>query len=223
MKWLVYSFVFPNYTPHFNQEYLLRKKKQSFFKKIGPGIITGVSDDDPSGIATYTQAGAQFGLTTLWAAIITFPLMLAIQEMCGRIGLVTSEGLTNILLKHYSKILLYFIIFLTVPAIIFNIAADIAAMGAVANLMFPKIPTNLYSILFTILLIILLTFFSYKKIVSVLKYLCLSILLYIAIPFFSSVDWKDTLKNTFIPTIHFNKEFFSVLIAILGTTISPYL
>lgn len=114
-------------------------KIRKFFRALGPGLITGASDDDPSGIATYSQAGSKFGLATLWSALITFPLMAAIQEICARIGIMTSVGLTTTLKRHYSKGLLFLMLLFSVPAIILNISADIAGMGAVANLMFPQV------------------------------------------------------------------------------------
>ncbi|KTD22873.1 Manganese transport protein MntH [Legionella lansingensis] len=199
------------------------KRVLRFFKRLGPGLITGASDDDPSGIATYSQAGAQFGLLTLWTALITFPLMLAIQEMCARIGIVTSKGLATNIKKHYPKPILGITVLFTAPAIILNIGADIAGMGAVANLVMPIIPAYLFSLFFTLILIFLIIFLSYKKIVAVLKYLCLSLLLYLIIPFLIQQNWIEVLKHTFVPTIQFNKEYLSILVAILGTTISPYL
>ena len=198
-------------------------KIRKFFKVLGPGLITGASDDDPSGIATYSQAGAKFGLTTLWTALVSFPLMAAIQEMCARIGIMTSVGLTTTLKNHYSKTLLYLMMFFSVPAIILNIGADIAGMGAVANLVFPSIKPMLFSVFFTGILMLLIVYLPYHKIVSVLKYLCLSLFLYIAVPFFTHPDWAKVFHNTVIPTIKFNKEFIGILVAILGTTISPYL
>jgi NRAMP (natural resistance-associated macrophage protein)-like metal ion transporter len=109
---------------------------------IGPGLITGASDDDPSGIATYSQAGARFGFATLWTALLTFPLMAAIQEMCARIGVVTTQGLTVTLKKHYPKSILYLVLGLSFPAITINIGADIQGMGAVAHMIFPKVPVS---------------------------------------------------------------------------------
>jgi NRAMP (natural resistance-associated macrophage protein)-like metal ion transporter len=198
-------------------------KIKKFFKALGPGLITGASDDDPSGIATYSQAGAKFGLATLWSALITFPLMAAIQEMCARIGIMTSVGLTTTLKNHYSKGLLYLMLFFSVPAIILNIGADIAGMGAVANLMFPTVSPMIFSVIFTIVLLVVIVYLPYHKIVAVLKYLCLSLFLYIAVPFFTHPNWGNVFKHTFIPTIKFDKEFIEILVAILGTTISPYL
>ena len=194
-----------------------------FFKALGPGLVTGASDDDPSGIATYSQAGARFGLTTLWAALFTFPLMAAIQEMCARIGIMTSVGLTTTLKKHYSKPLLYLMMVFSVPAIILNIGADIAGMGAVANLMFPSVSPMIFSVAFTFLLMVLIIYLPYNKLVAILKYLCLSLLLYIAVPFFTHPNWLQVIKNTIVPTIQFNKDFVEIIVAILGTTISPYL
>ncbi len=194
-----------------------------FWKKLGPGLITGSSDDDPSGIATYSQAGASFGLATLWTAFLTFPLMASIQEMCARIGIVTSTGLTGTLKNHYPKWVLYLMLLFSFPAIVLNIGADIAGMGAVGNLLFPKIQANYFSIIFTIILLSSIIYFPYKKIASVLKYLCIVLLVYIIVPFLYKQNWQHILYSTFIPTIKFNKEFISVLVGILGTTISPYL
>ena len=204
--------------------------KRSVFLKLkkvllvfGPGLVTGASDDDPSGIATYSQAGAQFGLSTLWTALITFPLMASIQEMCARVGLVTTVGLTTTLRTHYSKFLLYFMMLFSIPAIILNIGADIAGMGAVANLIVPAVSPLVFSVLFTFILMIVIVLLPYHKIVAVLKFLCLSLLLYIAVPFFTHPDWLLVVKKTLIPTFKFNKDFVEILVAILGTTISPYL
>ena len=194
-----------------------------FWKLLGPGLVTGASDDDPSGIATYSQAGAQYGLSTLWTALITFPLMAAIQEMCARIGMVTSQGLTGTLKTNYPKSILYIMVLFSFPAIVLNIGADIAGMGAVGNLLFPKIPAIFFSIGLTILLLIIIVFLPYQKIASVLKYLCMVLLVYLIVPFLYKQDWMVILKGTFIPTIKFDKNYISILVAILGTTISPYL
>ena len=194
-----------------------------FWKLLGPGLITGASDDDPSGIATYSQAGAAYGLSTLWTALITFPLMAAIQEMCARIGLVTSQGLTGTLKTNYSKPVLYVMVLFSFPAIVMNIGADIAGMGAVGNLLFPSIHTTYFSVVFTILLLVLMIYLPYQKIASVLKYLCIVLLVYLIVPFLYKQDWTAILKDTLIPTIKFDKNFVGIIVAILGTTISPYL
>ena len=198
-------------------------KIKKFLRILGPGLITGASDDDPSGIAAYSQAGAQFGLTTLWTALLTFPLMAAVQGMCARIGLVTSQGLTVTLKKHYAKPLLYVMLLFSFPAITLNIGADIQGMGAVANMIFPSIPVSVFCISFTAILMFIIIKYPYQKIAKILKWLCLSLMLYVIVPFMIKQDWGSIAKNTFIPTIHFNKEFFSIIVAILGTTISPYL
>ena len=200
-----------------------RKKTRSFWKKLGPGLITGSSDDDPSGIATYSQAGAQFGLATLWTALVTFPLMASIQEMCARIGLITSQGLTGTLKKNYPRPVLYLMLVFSFPAIVMNIGADIAGMGAVGNLLFPGIRATYFSVAFTILLLLLIIYLPYQKIAAVLKYLCVALLVYLVVPFFVEQDWLAILKATLIPTIKFDKDYVSILVAILGTTISPYL
>ena len=196
---------------------------KNFNKKLGPGLITGASDDDPSGIATYSQAGAQFGLMTLWLAFFTFPLMVAIQEMSGRIGLVTGNGLTNILKKHYPKPLVYFIMMLSLPAIILNIAADIASMGAVSHLIIPFIHPNIFCLIITAVLTVTIIYLSYNQMVKFLKYCCLSLLLYLVIPFLTNTDWNQVLKSTVIPGIQLDTEYLKIIVAILGTTISPYM
>lgn len=194
-----------------------------FWKLLGPGLITGASDDDPSGIATYSQAGAAFGLSTLWTALITIPLMASIQQMCARIGLVTSQGLTGTLKKNYPRPVLYLMLLFSFPAIVMNIGADIAGMGAVGNLLFPSIDATFFSVFFTVILLILIVYLPYQKIAATLKYLCIVLLVYLVVPFLYEQDLTEILKATFIPTIKFNKEYISILVAILGTTISPYL
>jgi NRAMP (natural resistance-associated macrophage protein)-like metal ion transporter len=199
------------------------KKKLKLWKALGPGFVTGASDDDPSGIATYSQAGAAFGLATLWTAIITFPLMAAIQGMCARIGIVTSSGLAKTLKQHYSKALLYGFVLISFPAIILNIGADIAGMGAVANMLCPSVNSIIFSFVFVALLIICLIYFPYRKIADVLKWLCLTLMLYIIVPFLVKQDGWAILKATFLPQIKWDKSYIAILVAILGTTISPYL
>ena len=200
-----------------------KTKIKRFWKLIGPGLVTGASDDDPSGIATYSQAGAAFGLATLWTSIVAFPLMAAIQQMCARIGLVTSQGLTGTLKKHYSRPLLYVMLLFSFPAIVMNIGADIAGMGAVGNMLFPSIDSMFFSVFFTLLLLGLIIYLPYQKIAKVLKYLCIVMLVYFVVPFLYKQDFSEIAKATFIPTIRFDKEFMAILVGILGTTISPYL
>lgn len=206
-----------------NKKKIKTSKFLRFWKLLGPGLVTGASDDDPSGIATYSQAGAAYGLTTLWTSIVAFPLMAAIQQMCARIGLVTSQGLTGALKKHYPRPVLYLMLVFSFPAIVMNIGADIAAMGAVGNLLFPSVDATYFSVFFTILLLTLIIYLPYQKIASVLKYLCVAMLVYFIVPFLYKQNAGDILKATFIPTLQFNKEFIGILVGILGTTISPYL
>ena len=206
-----------------NNKRVLRKRIAHYWKLIGPGLVTGASDDDPSGIATYSQAGAAYGLTTLWTSIVAFPLMAAIQQMCARIGLVTSQGLTGTLKKNYPRPVLYLMLLFSFPAIIMNIGADIAGMGAVGNLLFPSIEASFFSVFFTILLLGLIIYLPYQKIASVLKYLCIVMLVYFIVPFLYKQDFVAIMKATFIPTIQWNKDFIAILVGILGTTISPYL
>ncbi len=204
----------------------LKNRKNKFnrlWKLIGPGLVTGASDDDPSGIATYSQAGAAFGLSTLWTSIVAFPLMASIQQMCAKIGLVTSQGLTGTLKKHYPRPILYIMLIFSFPAIVMNIGADIAGMGAVGNLLFPSIDATFFSVFFTILLLGLIIYLPYQKIASILKYLCIVMLVYFVVPFLYKQDYVEILKSTFIPQIKFDKEFIAILVGILGTTISPYL
>ncbi len=203
-----------------------RKEKSRlsrFLNKLGPGLITGASDDDPSGIATYSQAGAQYGFGTLWTALITFPLMAAIQEMCARIGMATSQGLTSVLKQYYPRWVLYTMLLFSFPAIVMNIGADIAGMGAVANLIVPDVKAEYFSIAFTILLLACIIYFPYRRIASILKYLAMVLLVYLVVPFITKTDWASVIKHTLIPHISFDKDFLGVLVAILGTTISPYL
>ncbi len=203
-----------------------RKKMNQFtrfWKLIGPGLVTGASDDDPSGIATYSQAGAAYGLSTLWTSIVAFPLMAAIQQMCARIGVVTAQGLTGTLKKHYPRPVLYLMLLFSFPAIVLNIGADIAGMGAVGNLLFPSIDTAFFSVFFTIVLLIAIIYLPYLKIAATLKYLCIVMVVYFIVPFLYKQDFKEIISNTFIPTIKFDKDFMAILVGILGTTISPYL
>lgn len=194
-----------------------------FWKLMGPGLVTGASDDDPSGIATYSQAGAAYGLSTLWTALVAFPLMASIQQMCAKIGLVTSRGLTGTLKKYYPRPVLYLMLLFSFPAIIMNIGADIAGMGAVGNLLFPSVDATYFSVIFTILLLGLIIYLPYQKIAAALKYMCIVLLVYLVVPFLYKQDLMAILKATFLPTLKFNKDFISILVGILGTTISPYL
>ena len=196
---------------------------KKYFKKIGPGVITGVSDDDPSGIATYTQAGALLGLKLLWTALLTYPLMYSVQEMSARIGILNPTGLVGVIKRHYSPVLLWSVIALISPAIIFNIAADLASMGAVLNLLFPFVPKLIFTILIVIISLGYMIFCGYKTISNVFKIFCLALLGYFMIPFLVDVNLKKVFLATFIPHFDWTKEYLYLFVAVLGTTISPYL
>ncbi len=204
------------------KENFLTKIKQ-VWNKIGPGLITGASDDDPSGIATYSQAGSIFGLNTLWTAIFTFPLMSAIQEMCGRIGLVQRQGIIAVIKKYYSKKLVYLVALITIPACVLNIAADLSGMGAVANMLVPNVNSSIFAAIFAILICLFMIFLPYKKLEKILKWSAFVLLVYLIVPFLVKQDWLNIVKSAVLPQIQFNKQFLTILVAILGTTISPYL
>lgn len=201
----------------------LPKKKSWIARFVGPGLITGASDDDPSGIATYSQAGAAYGLSSLWTAVLTYPLMAALQEMCARIGLITKHGLTGVIKQYYGRPLLSLMVLLSFPAIILNIGADLSGMGAVANMLVPVIPAPVFSIVIGISLTYFIVAMPYRRIANLLRWLCLSLLCYLAVPFLVKQDWPLILKSTFLPKLFMDKAYFAIIVGILGTTISPYL
>jgi NRAMP (natural resistance-associated macrophage protein)-like metal ion transporter len=205
----------------------IKSLKDSVVKKVsrvfGPGLVTGASDDDPSGIATYSQAGALFGLNTLWTAVFTFPLMAALQEMCARIGLVTKKGLIGTIKSFYPTWLVTLIVLISFTAIVLNIGADLAGMGAVANMLIPAIPSYVFSTCIGLFLSYYIVVLPYAKIAFYLKWFCLSLLCYIIVPFLSDQDWYQVLRSTFVPHIILDKQYLLIIIGILGTTISPYL
>lgn len=200
----------------------MMKSIKKFLKVLGPGFITGASDDDPSGIATYSQTGAIFGLTQLWTALFTFPLMTVVQEMCGRIGLITGHGLAGVIKRHYSKSMLYVAVSLLLIANTVNIGANLGAMAQSAKLII-DIPYFAWLILMTVAILVLEIFVSYKTYVKFLKYLALSLFAYIATAFVVKIDWLNALRYTFIPHLSFSQEYLMNIVAIFGTTISPYL
>ncbi len=195
---------------------------KKLFKSLGPGFITGASDDDPSGIATYSQTGAMFGYSQLWTSFFSFPLMAIVQEMCGRIGMVTGQGISGVIRKHYGKSLLYFAVTLLVIANTFNIGADLGAMAASAEMLL-NVPSSLLLLIFTVLTLTLQVFLSYKTYARYLKFLTLALFSYIITAFIVNQQWTNVLKSTILPTISLTQPYLFNLIAILGTTISPYL
>jgi len=197
-------------------------KFKKFLKAIGPGFITGASDDDPSGIATYSQAGAQFGYGQLWTALFSFPFMTAVQEMCGRIGMVTGHGLSGVIRSHYSRKLLFVVITLVLIANIFNIGADLGAMAASGSLLV-RVPFAVWIGVVTIVTILLEVLIPYRVYAKFLKYLTFTLFAYVLTAFIVKQDWQEVTLHTLVPQMTFTKEYFMSFVAILGTTISPYL
>ncbi len=196
---------------------------KKYWKTLGPGLTTGAADDDPSGIATYSQMGASQGFGLIWLSLFTFPLMAVIQEMCARIGLVTGVGLAANIKKYYSKKILYFCTALLLFANVFNIGADLGAMAKGAQLIFPTLNFTFLIFLFAIFSLFLQIFISYKKYAKYLKYLTFVLLAYVISAFSVKINWGEVLQNTIIPSFHFSKEVIILICAALGTTLSPYL
>jgi NRAMP (natural resistance-associated macrophage protein)-like metal ion transporter len=199
------------------------KKARRYWNTLGPGLTTGASDDDPSGIATYSQAGAQYGFQLLWLAAFTFPLMATVQEMCARIGMHTGNGLASNIRQNFSKKILYGSAVLLFSANMFNIGADLGAMAAGVKLLSPSMNTGLLVIFFAFLSIGLQVFISYAQYARYLKYLALFLLAYIVSAILAGLDWHQVVYAAFIPSITFSKDQIILICAILGTTISPYL
>ena len=196
---------------------------KSFLKSLGPGLITGASDDDPSSIATFAQAGAKFGFGMLWTIIFLYPSITVVQGICARIGLLTGRGLATIIEKKYSRKVVLPLISLLLIANTINVGADIGAMAASTSLMLPQIPLNIFSIIFTIFIISAIILIPYKRYVKILKYLTLSLFTYIITAIIVGGNWYQILIATLVPHIEFTTDFATMLVAILGTTISPYL
>lgn len=195
---------------------------KAFFKLLGPGLITGASDDDPSGIGTYTQAGASLGLATLWLALFTFPLMATIQYICAKIGMVSGMGLAAVLRRHYSRPVLFIAVGALVVANTINAGADLGAVAAAINILVP-IPVIWLIAPVALVILALQIWGSYRLIANIFKWLTLALFAYIGSAFFAKPDWGEVLKATFIPTFRFDSAFLAMVVAILGTSISPYL
>lgn len=198
-------------------------RAKAYWKTLGPGLTTGASDDDPSGIATYSQAGSQFGFQFLWLAGFTFPLMSVVQEMCARIGLVTGRGLAANIRHYYPRWVLYICTILLFFANTLNIGADLGAMAKATQLLFPGFNFGLLVVFFTILSLGLQIFTTYERYAKYLKWLALVLISYIFSALSVNLNWSDVLKNAVVPTINFSKDHIFLITAILGTTISPYL
>jgi NRAMP (natural resistance-associated macrophage protein)-like metal ion transporter len=199
------------------------KKARNFWSHLGPGLITGAADDDPSGIATYSQSGAKYGFQLLWMSLFTFPLMAIVQEMCARIGLVTGRGLAGNIRINYSKEILYLCEILLFIANTFNIGANLGAMAEVTVLVFPRMNYFALAVGFTLFSLLLQIFTPYARYARYLKYLVFILLSYIITAFIVHIDFSQLLIHTIIPSITFSKEQIFLITAILGTTISPYL
>jgi len=194
-----------------------------FLDLLGPGLITGASDDDPSGIGTYTAAGAALGFTTLWTAVVTLPLMAAVQFICAKIGMVAGRGLAGVLREHYPRWVLYVSVLLLVVANTINAGTDIGAIAASFNLVIPALPIKLMVVPVALAILVLQIWGSYRLIAKVFKWLTLSLFAYVAAAFLAKPDWLEVLRATFVPRPLFTAQYLTTLVAILGTTISPYL
>jgi NRAMP (natural resistance-associated macrophage protein)-like metal ion transporter len=193
-----------------------------YFRRLGPGLITGASDDDPSGIGTYSQVGAAYGYRFLWTALVALPLAAAVQEAAARLGLCTGKGLAALIKKRFPRGVLYAAVALVCAANVFNIGADLGAMAASARLIVP-LPQAMLVGAITLVLLGLEVFVSYRRYAQVLRWLTLSLAAYVVVLFVSGPDWGEVARNTLIPSIGHGRAALAALIAIFGTTVSPYL
>ncbi|HMA31371.1 MAG TPA: divalent metal cation transporter [Casimicrobiaceae bacterium] len=198
------------------------QRAHRFFERLGPGLITGAADDDPSGIATYSQAGAQFGLGMLWSVLLTTPLMVGIQVVSARIGRVTGHGIARNIREHYSRPLLVFIVTLLLVANTLNIAADLGAMGEALQLVIGG-PSHGYALMFGVLVLLMQLFIPYRRLAPLLKWLTLFLFAYVAVLFTVRIPWGQLAAATIVPPVKLTREYLMLLVGVLGTTISPYL
>lgn len=195
---------------------------KGLLRSLGPGFITGAADDDPSGVATYAQTGAIFGYSQLWLVWFTCPFMIVIQQMCGRIGIVTGKGLSEVILEHYSKRVLYIMVSLLVIANTINIGADLGAMASSAQMLL-GLPFTFWLVLITLFIVALEVFVPYRIYSRILKYLAITLSSYILAAFVIRLDWGSVFRATLVPHLEFSSEYLLNIVAVLGTTISPYL
>jgi NRAMP (natural resistance-associated macrophage protein)-like metal ion transporter len=198
------------------------QRVQRFLDRLGPGLITGAADDDPSGIATYSQAGAQFGLGMLWSVFLTTPLMVGIQVVSARIGRVTGHGIARNIRDHYPRWLLWFIVSILLVANTINIAADLGAMGEALQLVVGG-PQHGHALLFGVFAVLMQVFVPYRYLAPILKWLTLSLFAYVAVLLSVDIPWKQLVAATLIPPVELTREYLMLLVGVLGTTISPYL
>ncbi len=199
------------------------KVVQEYANTLGPGLTTGAADDDPSGIATYSQTGAQYGFQLLWISLFSFPLMAVVQEMCARIALVTGEGLAANIKNRFPPYVLYVCTILLFIANTFNLGADLGAMAKATQLLFPQFSFTVVVILFALVSLLLQIFTTYARYARILKYLTMVLLTYVATAFLVDLDWQSVALHTLVPTMTFSRDQILLVCAILGTTISPYL
>lgn len=199
------------------------KKTGAYWHMLGPGLTTGASDDDPSGIATYSQVGAKYGFQLLWLAPLTFPLMAVVQEMCARIGMVTGRGLAGNIRVHYNRRLLYICTLLLFAANALNIGADLGAMAKAVQLLNPQLNFGLLVVAMALISLMMQIFTPYVRYARYLKWLALVLLSYVASALMANLDWSAVLRQSVVPSIEFSKDQLFMICAILGTTISPYL
>ena len=199
-----------------------RSRLRRFLDVLGPGLVTGASDDDPSGIATYATAGASLGFATLWTAIVTLPLMFAVQFICAKIGIVSGRGLAGVLRAHYPRAILYGAVALLVVANTINAGTDIGAIAAAVNLIAP-VPPAILIVPIAAMIVALQVWSSYRRIAQIFKWLTLTLLAYVGAALLAKPHWPEVLRATVIPALRADNEFLTTFVAILGTTISPYL
>jgi NRAMP (natural resistance-associated macrophage protein)-like metal ion transporter len=209
-------------SPHRGRPHPLRRLSRAQ-RVLGPGLITGAADDDPSGIGTYSQAGAAFGVGLLWLALYLLPLAIAVQEMCGRIGLVTNKGIAGVLRERYDRRLLYIAVGLLFIANTINVGADLGAMAASVQMLSPELPFIPILVFFAIGILLLEIFIPYRHYARILKLLTLSLLAYLVAAIIVQPDWSALLLATVVPQIQFTPAYFALVVAVIGTTISPYL
>lgn len=196
---------------------------RALLRRLGPGFITGSSDDDPSGIATYTQVGAQFGLGLLWTTLAMLPLMTAVQEMSARIGMVAGDGVTAVLRRRYPRWILWLFVSLLLVANTINIGADLGAMADATRLLIPSVPFAALAIIWTVIILLLEVFVTYKTYAGILKWFALCLLSYVVTAFLVSTDWHSVLVSAVTPHLAFTRDYLLALVALFGTTISPYM
>jgi NRAMP (natural resistance-associated macrophage protein)-like metal ion transporter len=200
----------------------LDRRKNSFFSQLGPGLITGAADDDPSGIATYSVTGASFGYGPLWTALFAFPLMIAVQMMCARLGMVTGRGLAAVIRRRYSRAVLWGACALLTIANVINIGADLGGMGDATRLIAGG-RASLWTVAYGVVIFAMLYLTNYRQIARIFKWLTLVLFAYVIAAFLAHPDWSAVLRATLVPDVRFTRDYLSVLVGILGTSISPYL